>query len=134
MNDPDKIICKMARILFNIESLRDAQLTACQNLLLGCNVAIIDKTGFGKSLVMNVVALLFGGMTLHLVPMIALGADQASNLEATLCSELDGMRIRILHLDLMSEEGRKELLVKEINPIVESMILLAPSFKRAREL
>jgi superfamily II DNA helicase RecQ len=35
------------------------------------------------------------------------------------------MRIRILHLDFMSEERKKELFLKEINPMVESIILVA---------
>jgi hypothetical protein len=41
--DLDNLIHETAKVIFYIDRLRDAQLTACCNLLLGRNIVIIDN-------------------------------------------------------------------------------------------
>jgi hypothetical protein len=60
-NNLDNATSGTAKVIFGIDTLHDAQLKACCSLLLGCQVALIDKTEFGKSLGMYIVALFSGG-------------------------------------------------------------------------
>jgi ATP-dependent DNA helicase RecQ len=71
---------RVARRTFGVDRLRPEQETAMVALLEGRDVAAILPTGFGKSLIYQVPAMLVDGPTVVVSPLIALMADQAQAL------------------------------------------------------
>ncbi len=67
---------------FGHSSFKDGQLDAIFKLLLGHNLLAVMPTGVGKSLIYQYVALLKGGITIVVSPLIALMKDQVDNLSS----------------------------------------------------
>jgi ATP-dependent DNA helicase RecQ len=67
---------------FKIDHFFDEQWDAIKQLLVGKRVLMIEKTGFGKSLVFQFTAMQLPGTTVVFSPLIALMRDQVNKLKA----------------------------------------------------
>ena len=74
------IIRAIARERFGVEALRPEQEQAIQALLEARDTLVVLPTGFGKSLIYQVTALLLDGPTIVVSPLIALLHDQERKL------------------------------------------------------
>ena len=68
------------RLIFRKRDFWDGQLEAITHLLQGKTTIALLPTGGGKSLIYQLVGLLFPGMTVIIDPLIALMEDQTENL------------------------------------------------------
>ncbi len=66
--------------VFGFEDFRPGQAAAMDALLAGRNVLTVMPTGSGKSLCYQVPALVLGGLTLVVSPLVALMQDQVAAL------------------------------------------------------
>ena len=66
--------------VFGFDAFRPGQETVVDSLLAGRNVLTVMPTGSGKSLCIQVPALVLGGLTLVVSPLVALMQDQVSAL------------------------------------------------------
>ena len=73
---------KILKNLFKIDRFYDEQWEAIQELLAGQRVLMIQKTGFGKSLVFQFTAMQLPGTTVVFSPLIALMRDQVNKLQS----------------------------------------------------
>ncbi|MHC4218155.1 MAG: RecQ family ATP-dependent DNA helicase [Planctomycetota bacterium] len=73
---------RTARLRLGISRLRPAQERALEAVLAGRDTVAVLPTGYGKSLIYQVPALLFDRPTLVLSPLLALMRDQEKGLEA----------------------------------------------------
>src|SRR3954451_3974450 len=76
-----KRIERAAREVFGFEELRPGQAEAVQSVLDGRDTLAVMSTGYGKSAIYQVAALLIPGPTLVVSPLIALQRDQVEALE-----------------------------------------------------
>src|SRR3954453_13400292 len=74
-------IRRAAREVFGFEELRPGQEQAVQRVLDGCDTLAVMATGYGKSAIYQIAALLIPGPTVVVSPLIALQSDQVSELE-----------------------------------------------------
>ena len=128
-------VCRRtAHQIFGIERLRPEQETAMVALLEGHDVLVALPTGFGKSLIYQVPAMVLKRPTIVISPLIALMADQ----ERALSSR--GVPVVVLHsrlrvaerrVALEQIEGGGRLIVLTTPETLESQAT-APYFERAR--
>src|SRR3954452_436910 len=76
-----KRIERAAREVFGFEELRPGQAEAMQSVLDGRDTLAVMSTGYGKSAIYQVAALLIPGATVVVSPLIALQRDQVEELE-----------------------------------------------------
>ena len=69
------------RATFGYESFRPGQEEIVDALLEGCNVLAVMPTGSGKSLCYQVPALVKGGLSIVVSPLVALMQDQVAALK-----------------------------------------------------
>jgi len=126
-------VCRRAaRRTFGIERLRPEQEAAMVALLEGRDVLVALPTGFGKSLIYQVPAMILDRPTIVVSPLIALMADQERALRAR------GVPVVVLHSRLRAAERRAAIkrlegggrLVVLTTP--ETLETTAPCFERAR--
>jgi hypothetical protein len=80
--------------------------------LLPSVVLLVAPTGGGKSLVRDVVASASPGVTLSISPLLALGADQESNLNLGICDECGA--VAAFHVDeILNDNKKREEVLKE---------------------
>lgn len=72
----------LVRTLFGFSGIRPAQQPVMKAVLAGADVLAIMPTGAGKSLCYQVPALVMGGLTVVVSPLIALMRDQVMQMEA----------------------------------------------------
>jgi ATP-dependent DNA helicase RecQ len=72
---------RAAREVFGYEQLRPGQAEAVERVLAGCDTLAVMSTGYGKSAIYQIAALLIPGPTVVVSPLIALQRDQVSDLE-----------------------------------------------------
>ena len=72
----------LLRDVFGFDTFRPGQEDVVEAVLEGRNVLAIMPTGGGKSLCFQIPALLLGGVTLVVSPLIALMRDQVRGLQA----------------------------------------------------
>ena len=94
---------RVARRTFGIERLRPEQETAMVALLEGHDVLVTLPTGFGKSLIYQIPAMLRERPTIVVSPLLALMADQESALKNR------GVPVVVLHSRLRAAERRAAL-------------------------
>ncbi len=66
---------------FGFDAFRPGQREAIESLLAGSDLLVIQPTGHGKSLLYQLPAVLLGGLTLVISPLLALMRDQLGHLE-----------------------------------------------------
>jgi ATP-dependent DNA helicase RecQ len=104
-NSPQELL----RRVFGFDRFREGQLPVMERLLAGRNALSIFPTGGGKSLCYELPALIFGGLTLVISPLIALMKDQIGFLKAhnvpaaRLDSSLTRDEVQRVHNDLASQ-------------------------------
>ncbi|HEY2033676.1 MAG TPA: DNA helicase RecQ [Rhizomicrobium sp.] len=76
-HDPKRDVLKD---VFGFDDFRPGQEAAIDSLLAGCNVLAVMPTGSGKSLCYQVPALVMGGLTVVVSPLVALMQDQVAAL------------------------------------------------------
>jgi ATP-dependent DNA helicase RecQ len=128
-------VCRRtARRTFGIERLRPEQESAMVAILDGRDALVALPTGFGKSLIYQVPAMILERPTIVVSPLIALMADQERALRSR------GVPVVVLHSRLrLAErraaldqlEGGRRLVVLTTPETLESRAT-APSFERAR--
>ena len=77
---PDAAILPVLREVFGYPALRPGQSEAIAALLAGRNVLAVMPTGAGKSLCYQLPALVLGGLTIVVSPLVALMRDQVAAL------------------------------------------------------
>jgi ATP-dependent DNA helicase RecQ len=125
---------RTARRTFGIERLRPEQGSAMVAILEGHDALVALPTGFGKSLIYQVPAMILERPTIVVSPLIALMADQERALRSR------GVPVVALHSRLRSAERRAGLerlegggrLVVLTTPETLESRAAAPSFARAR--
>src|SRR5215470_19347167 len=123
-----------ARRIFRIPSLRPEQESAMLAVLNGRDALVALPTGFGKSLIYQVPAMIFDRPTIVISPLIALMADQESALKRR------GVPVVALHSRLRAAERRTALdrlktggrLVVLTTPETLQSTTTAPLVERAR--
>src|SRR5690348_13887647 len=70
----------VAANLFGWDELRPAQAEAMQQVMSGRDTLVVSPTGSGKSAIYQVPAVLVGGPTIVVSPLIALQRDQVQGL------------------------------------------------------
>jgi ATP-dependent DNA helicase RecQ len=128
-------VCRRAaRRTFGIERLRPEQESAMLAILRGRDALVALPTGFGKSLIYQVPAMLLERPTVVVSPLIALMADQEGALRSR------GVPVAVLHSRMRPVERRAALaqlegggrLVVLTTPETLEAGATAPSFERAR--
>lgn len=128
-------VCRRtARRTFGIERLRPEQESAMVAILEGRDALVALPTGFGKSLVYQVPAMILDRPTIVVSPLIALMADQERALKSR------GLPVVVFHSRLRSAERRTALerlegggrLVVLTTPETLESRTTAPFFERAR--
>src|ERR1700729_1937976 len=79
MNGPD-LTHRILKSVFGFDAFRAGQEPAIDLLLAGRNVLAVMPTGSGKSLCFQVPALVLGGLTVVVSPLLALMQDQVAAL------------------------------------------------------
>ncbi|MFA5886889.1 MAG: ATP-dependent DNA helicase RecQ [Patescibacteria group bacterium] len=74
-------LCELLKIHFGYESFLPGQERAIDNILAGRDTMVVLPTGGGKSLIYQLPALVFAGITIVISPLIALMKDQVDSLE-----------------------------------------------------
>src|SRR5213082_534083 len=77
---PDRLR-RVAEQTFGWPQLRDEQLAAMEQVMAGHDVLAVLPTGAGKSAIYQVPALLLGGPTLVVSPLLALQRDQIEGID-----------------------------------------------------
>jgi ATP-dependent DNA helicase RecQ len=125
---------RTARRTFGIERLRPEQESAMLAVLNGHDAVVALPTGFGKSLIYQVPAMILERPTIVVSPLIALMTDQEHALRSR------GVPVVVLHSRLRAAERRAALeqlegggrLVVLTTPETLEAQATAPSFERAR--
>jgi ATP-dependent DNA helicase RecQ len=125
---------RVARRTFRIERLRPEQEAAMVALLEGHDALVALPTGYGKSLIYQVPAMILERPTIVVSPLIALMADQERALRSR------GVPVIMLHSGLRSAERRDALerlegggrLIVLTTPETLESRATAPCFERAR--
>src|SRR3954454_16723933 len=81
VGERDGRIERAAREVFGFEELRPGQKQAVERVLDGCDTLAVMSTGYGKSAIYQIAALLIPGPTVVVSPLIALQSDQVTELE-----------------------------------------------------
>src|SRR3954463_8136761 len=76
-----KRIERAAAEVFGFEGLRPSQAETVEHVLEGRDVLAVMSTGYGKSAIYQIAALLIPGPTVVVSPLIALQSDQVEDLE-----------------------------------------------------
>lgn len=77
----DAKVAQLAEKLWGVTNLKDKQRQAIQAALENRDLVVLLPTGYGKSLTFQIPALLQGGLTLVVSPLIALMRDQVERLQ-----------------------------------------------------
>ena len=118
-------IAKLARERFEIERLRPGQEEAVRAVLHGHDTLAVMSTGYGKSLIYQLAALMIPGPTLVISPLISLQRDQVEAIDEELPGEATAIDASV------SEHQREERLEELAHDELE-FLFLAPE-QLARE-
>jgi ATP-dependent DNA helicase RecQ len=118
-------IAKLARERFEIENLRPGQEEAVRAVLDGHDTLAVMSTGYGKSLIYQLAALMIPGPTLVVSPLISLQRDQVEALDEELPGEASA-------IDASVTEHQREERLEELASDELEFLFLAPE-QLARE-
>jgi ATP-dependent DNA helicase RecQ len=108
----------LLKIHFGYESFRPGQEEAIDHLLAAKNTIVILPTGGGKSMIYQLPALIFEGVTLVVSPLIALMKDQVDSLEKV------GIPSTFINSSLSLKESENR--IKRIREGYYKIIYIAP--------
>ena len=104
--------------VFGVESLRPKQIEGVDRIIFdpssGGRLIIVDRTGGGKSLILAMTAICIGGISLVLVPLLALTANQLARLSKAI--QKYGV-VSAHHMDEISAKDLRE----QIIPMMDTM-------------
>jgi ATP-dependent DNA helicase RecQ len=118
-------IAKLARERFGLKKLRPGQAEAVHAVLDGHDTLAVMSTGYGKSAIYQLAALMIPGPTLVISPLISLQRDQVEALEEELPGEASA-------LDSSVSERQREERLEELADDQLEFLFLAPE-QLARE-
>ncbi len=125
---PQTLRAKARRILierFGHADFQNGQWEPIQAVLEGQDALVVMPTGSGKSLVYQLPALMSGGLTVIVSPLIALMKDQQDKLAA------QGVEALAMHSHLSDSEARK--LAQRVSDGVGEILYLTPERFKDRE-
>ena len=135
-------LCRIAaQDVFDIDDLYPRQLDVMVRLYMmkvkvspiePAPLLFVKPTGGGKSLVRDVNSVMFRGVALTIVPILALGADQSVNVR-TNANQLCG-DVLSLHIDEVRDEGQTKQIVKLIKDLPQDTEKLSYCLRRLRQL
>lgn len=108
----------LLKIHFGYESFRPGQEEAIDHILAGHDTVVILPTGGGKSMIYQLPALIFEGITLVVSPLIALMKDQVDSLDAV------GIPSTFINSSLSQKESEERL--RRIKDGYYKIIYIAP--------
>jgi len=108
----------LLKIHFGYESFRPGQEEAIDHILAGNNTIVILPTGGGKSMIYQLPALIFEGITLVVSPLIALMKDQVDSLDRV------GIPSTFINSSLSPQESERRL--QKIKAGYYKIIYIAP--------
>src|SRR3954467_1277123 len=112
-------ITRAAREVFGYDELRPGQREAVAAVVGGRDVLAVMSTGYGKSAIYQIAALLIPGATVVVSPLLALQRDQIEDLDAQSAGGAAGVS------SLVSEGERREALEELADDDLE-FLFLAP--------
>lgn len=118
MPNQKKQLLDLLKIHFGYESFRPGQEEAIDYLLAGKNTVVILPTGGGKSMIYQLPALIFEGVTLVVSPLIALMKDQVDSLERV------GIPATFINSSLPPKESESR--IKRIKEGYYKIVYIAP--------
>ena len=96
--------------VFRVESLRPKQHEAVEALVFGDELngklIVVDRTGGGKSLILQMAGISVAGVTLVIVPLLSLTANQMARITRARTNDMD---IHAFHLDESSIDDVKKV-------------------------
>jgi ATP-dependent DNA helicase RecQ len=100
-NSPDSAIAtkRILKEVFGFDNFRPGQARVVDTLLAGRNVLAVMPTGSGKSLCFQIPALIYGGLTIVVSPLVALMRDQVAALQ------LAGVRAETINSSCSRDEN-----------------------------
>ena len=111
-------LASAARRVFRIPSLRPKQLEAVQDILYkeetDGKLLVVDRTGGGKSLILQLTAVAVAGVTIVIVPLLSLTANQMARVSRASSKR---MTVTAIHLDETSWED----VCNEVIPKMEAL-------------
>jgi len=113
-----KQLLDLLKIHFGYDSFRPGQEEAIDHILAGNNAVVILPTGGGKSMIYQLPALIFEGITLVVSPLIALMKDQVDSLDQV------GIPSTFINSSLTPQESEDRL--KKIRMGHYKIIYIAP--------
>ena len=113
-----KQLLDLLKIHFGYESFRPGQEEAIDHILAGHDTVVILPTGGGKSMIYQLPALIFEGITLVVSPLIALMKDQVDSLDAV------GIPSTFINSSLSPRESEERL--RKIKEGYYKIIYIAP--------
>ena len=113
-----KQLLDLLKIHFGYESFRPGQEEAIDHILAGHDTVVILPTGCGKSMIYQLPALIFEGITLVVSPLIALMKDQVDSLDKV------GIPSTFINSSLSPQESEERL--KKIKAGYYKIVYIAP--------
>ena len=116
--DYEDHLASAARRVFGIPSLRPKQREAVNTILFGAEsggkLLVVDRTGGGKSLILQLTAVAVAGVTLVIVPLLSLTANQMARISRASSRR---MSINAIHLDETSWEDVESKVIPKMESI-----------------
>ena len=104
--------------VFRLSNFRPHQREIIEDVIAGHDVVCVMPTGAGKSLCFQLPALMLGGLTLVVSPLIALMADQVQQLRA--------LEVPVLFLNSSQASGDQRLVLSQLARGFSGLLYVAP--------
>ena len=106
--------------VFRVKSLRPKQHEAVEALAFGDDsngkLIVVDRTGGGKSLILQMTGISVAGVTLVIVPLLSLTANQMASIKRARTNDID---IHAFHLHKSSIADVKKVLIPKLDDLAE---------------
>jgi ATP-dependent DNA helicase RecQ len=121
-------IDKVARTSFAYESLRPGQKEAIASVLDGHDTLVVMPTGFGKSAIYQIAALMLDGPTVVVSPLIALQKDQSQHIQ-----EFEAGGVAVIN-SLVPQRAQEEALTEAKQGDTEFLFMAPEQFANSERL